>query len=127
MVSPVWPTPMPCAPLLDHLIRQNEERRGEHDPKRLRRLAVEDQLEPHGPHDRQIGWLDPLENATRVDAGLLIPVHDAATIAHEAASSNEFPEIVDHWQRMVRRECYTPIALAGKTVHAADDRRVVHQ
>jgi hypothetical protein len=32
-------------PLLEHLIRQDEERRGKGDPERLSRLEVEDQLE----------------------------------------------------------------------------------
>src|SRR2546422_1368957 len=42
---PVWPLPCPCVLLLDQLIRQDEECRGERDPECLRRLAVEDQLE----------------------------------------------------------------------------------
>jgi hypothetical protein len=88
-----------------HLVRLVEEQRGNAQTQFLRGLEVDDQLEPHGPHDRQIGRLDPLENADRVEAGLPIRVRDAAAIAHEAASGDEFPEIVDHWQRLARRQC----------------------
>ena len=42
------PLPCPCALLLEHLVRQEEERRGKRDPERLCGLAVEDQLELRG-------------------------------------------------------------------------------
>src|SRR4029434_3189739 len=50
------PPACPCPLLLDHLIRQKEERRGERDPERLRRLEVEDQLELHRLLHRQVPW-----------------------------------------------------------------------
>jgi hypothetical protein len=48
--------------LLNHLIRQDEERRGERDPERLRRLAVEDQRELGGLLHGQVGRLGPFED-----------------------------------------------------------------
>src|SRR4029453_2740324 len=50
------PSPFPCAYLLDHLVRQDEERRGERDSERLRRLEVEDQLELGGLLYGRGGW-----------------------------------------------------------------------
>src|SRR5262249_29985133 len=48
------PPACPCALLLDHLIRQDEERRGDGEAERLGGLEVDDQLEFRRPLDRQI-------------------------------------------------------------------------
>jgi hypothetical protein len=42
---------------LDHLVGAGEQRRWHLDPKRLRRLQIDDQLEFGGPQDRQVGRL----------------------------------------------------------------------
>ena len=55
-----------CTCLLDHLIRQDEERWGERDPERLRRLAVEDQLELHGLFHGQVGRFGAFEQAIHI-------------------------------------------------------------
>src|SRR6266571_7933234 len=60
------PLPRPCAFLFDHLIRQDEERWGERDPERLRRLAVEDQLELHGLFHGQVGRFGAFEKAIHI-------------------------------------------------------------
>jgi hypothetical protein len=57
------PLPCPCALLLDYLIRQDEEHRGERDPERPRRLAIEDQLELGGLLHREIGGLRAFQDA----------------------------------------------------------------
>src|SRR2546425_7732553 len=54
------PEPVCPARLLDHLVRQEEERRGERNPERLRGLAVEDQLELRGPLYGQVPRLSTL-------------------------------------------------------------------
>src|SRR5262245_42899832 len=53
--------PMGSVCLLDHLVRQDEERRGKRDPERLCRLAIEDQLKLHGLLDGEIRGLGALE------------------------------------------------------------------
>ena len=50
-----------------------------------RRLEVDDQLELGRLHDRQIGRLLALEDATGVDAGLTIGIGDVGSVAHQAA------------------------------------------
>src|SRR5262245_31599597 len=54
------PHPGLPARLLDHLIRQDEERRGERDPEGVGRLQVEHQVELGGLLHRQVRWFHPL-------------------------------------------------------------------
>src|SRR5262244_1688435 len=64
---PVWPLPCSCALLLDHLIRQDEEGRGERDPECLRRLAIEDQLELRGLLHGELRGLGALQQLIDID------------------------------------------------------------
>ena len=60
------PFPSRCirkvASLPDHLIRLEEDHRGDGQAQFLRGLQVDDQLELHGPFHREIGWLGTLED-----------------------------------------------------------------
>src|SRR5438128_815872 len=60
------PFPCPCTPLLDHLIRLEEERRGDGEAQSLGGLEVNDQLKPHGLLHRQVAGLGPLENLVHI-------------------------------------------------------------
>ena len=76
-----------CAWLFDHLIRLEEERRGDRQAERLGGLEIEDQLEGHGPFDGQVGGLGPFEE--------LIYEHGAAPVETVATAANEAGTIVN--------------------------------
>ena len=58
--------PLLHARLLDDLIRKDKQRRGERDAERLRRLAVEDELELPRPLYRQVRRLGAFQDAIHV-------------------------------------------------------------
>src|SRR5262249_19228231 len=72
-----------CALLLDHLVRQDQERRGECDPECLRRLHVEDQVELRRLLHRQVGGLGTLQNLVHIRRPTPPPVRRARRIAEE--------------------------------------------
>src|SRR5712692_3896223 len=47
--------------LLDHLVRLEEERRGDREAERLGGLEIDDELELHRPFHRQVGGLRAFE------------------------------------------------------------------
>src|SRR5271166_4552521 len=64
-------TSLRLAHLLDHLVGDGEHPRGHLDAERARRLQVDDKLEFGRLQHRQIGGLDALEDAARVDADVM--------------------------------------------------------
>ncbi len=53
---------------------------------------------------RQIGWFLAFENAPGIDAKLVVPIAEAAAIAHQAAGQRELTEWEDRGQRMPGRQ-----------------------
>lgn len=94
---------MCSARLLDHLIRQDEERRGERDPERLHRLAVEDQLELHGLLHGQVGRFRALEELVHVPGGAPVEVHQARGIGHEPSGVHEVALLRHHREPVLSR------------------------
>ena len=60
---------MPCASLLDHLVRLEEEGRGDREPERLGGLEIDAQLEFHGLLHRQVRRLGAFEDLVHKDRG----------------------------------------------------------
>jgi len=60
--------------LLDHLVGAHQQPGRKFDPERLRRFAVENQLDFCGLLDRQIGRFLAFENAPGIDASLVVPI-----------------------------------------------------
>ena len=58
------------APLLDHLVGPEEERRGDRHAERLRRLQIDDQLE-RSLLDGQVGRLDAVQDLVHKAGGAL--------------------------------------------------------
>src|SRR5438046_2762418 len=80
---PVCPLPCPCALLLDHLIRQDEERRGERDPEGVGRLQVEDQLELGGLLHRQVRRFGTLEDFVHVVSDVPPRIYSVHIVGHQ--------------------------------------------
>jgi hypothetical protein len=63
--------------LFDHLVGAGEDQRREGEPERFRSLEVDDQLEPGGLLDGQIGGLSPLRirsNSASSPSGSEVPI-----------------------------------------------------
>src|SRR6516162_4054929 len=61
-------TSLLLAHLFDHLVGDGEQDRWHGQPKCLRNLVIDHQLEPGRLHHRHVGRLFTLENAARIDA-----------------------------------------------------------
>src|SRR5262245_45532164 len=75
------PPPLPCTPLLDHLLGEDEQTRWHGEAERFGRLEVDEQLDFRGLLDRQVGRLLPLENPAGVDASQTVRVCQTAAVA----------------------------------------------
>src|SRR5215510_8488056 len=91
-------------PLLEHLIRQDEERRGKGDPKRLSRLEVEDQLEFRGLLYREVRGLGPLQDFVHVDGNSLGCLNAVWPIGDQPPSFHILFPPKDAWELMLRGE-----------------------
>src|SRR5262249_36201246 len=78
--------PVCPARLLDHLIRQEEQRWRDRDPERLGRLEVDDQLEFYGLLHRQVGGLGAFQDLVYVRGSTPEQIPNAYAIGHEPAS-----------------------------------------
>src|SRR5215510_8344868 len=85
-------------PLLEHLIRQDEERRGKGDPERLGCLEVEDQLEFHGLLYREVRWLGPLQDFVHVDGNTPDGLNAVWPIGHQPPSFHILFPPKDAWR-----------------------------
>src|SRR5207245_9913499 len=79
---------------LDGLVCPYQQRLRDRQPKRLRGLEVDDQLELSRLQDRQVRRPLTFENPAAVDACLAICVGDAAAVAHQAAEGGELAPLV---------------------------------
>src|SRR5262249_20992174 len=94
----------------DHLVGEREQPVRNLETKRLRGLEIDDQLEFGRQHDRQVGGLVALGNATDIDPDLLVKVADAGAVAHQTTRPRIIAELVDCMHRMPRGKCDQSIA-----------------
>src|SRR5712691_3887790 len=92
----------------NHLVRQNEERRGKRHAEGLGGLEVEDQLELHSPLDGQVSGLGAFEDLVHIGGRAPIQVAQVRRIAHEAARLHELPPPVHPRQLLLRRHVHNP-------------------
>src|SRR5207247_741111 len=68
----------------NHLVRQDEDHRGDGDPQGLGGLEVNAAFELHGLLHGQVPWLRPFENLVHVGGGASVPLLQTDAIGHEA-------------------------------------------
>src|SRR5215813_14130804 len=71
------------AGLPDHLVRLEEERRGDREAEGLGGLQVDDKLELHGLLHGQVRRLRPSQELVDVGRGALEPIEVRRTVSHE--------------------------------------------
>src|SRR2546428_5660500 len=92
------PSPCPCAPLLDHLIRLEKEGRGDGEAECFGGLEVNDQLELGGLLHRQLGGAGTFQNLVHVGGGLPVHPRSARPLGHEASPPYPLSPRVHHGQ-----------------------------
>jgi hypothetical protein len=90
--------------LLDHLVGEREQRRGNLEAERLRRLQIDDELELGHLQDRQVGWLLAHENAARIGAGLPKHIGKVRSVAHQPAGIDIITHRIARRNRVAHRQ-----------------------
>src|SRR5262249_25365805 len=104
--------PAPLHRLLEHLVRQDQERRGNREAEGLGGLEIDRALELHRPQNRPVGRLGPLEDLAGVEARLAIRLDQAGCVAHQAPGHDELAKGVDRGHGMARCQCHEVFAPA---------------
>ena len=86
---------------------------GDGEAERLRRLEVDDEIEPRRLLDRQVGWLGSLEDSVHVGRAAMEALGDARRVRHEAASLRELPGSETSRSTSFTSETYIEIAIPG--------------
>src|SRR5215813_14055002 len=89
------------AGLPDHLIRLEEEHRGDCQSEGLGGLEVEDQLKLHWLLNGQVGRLGPLQDLVHIGGRAAEEVRQAWSIAYQATGLHKFFPFVHGWQPML--------------------------
>src|SRR4029078_8624264 len=96
--------------LFDHLVGAGEKRWRDVDAELFRRLEIDYQLEFGGLHNRKVGWLFTLEDASDIDTCLPPSVRKVGTVADKAAKNGVHATVAD------RRD---PVAVSPRDVQAS--------
>jgi hypothetical protein len=81
----------PCARLLDHLVRLEQERRRDREAQGLGGLQVDDEIELHRPLHRQVPWLGAFRDAIHIVGRAPEQIREARSIAHQAPFGHGAP------------------------------------
>ena len=94
---------------------------GTFEAERLRGLEIDDQFEFGRLYDGKVSWPLALENATCIDADLLVCTSKARAIAHQTASSGELAVVINGGDFVACRQGSELIAAAGEKRIGNDD------
>src|SRR5262245_48734905 len=86
--------------LVDHLIRPPQHRLRDRQAQRLRRLEIDDELEPRGLLHRKVARPGAFEKLVDVARSVSELVEDARTEAHKSSCLCEFTELGSHGHPM---------------------------
>src|SRR5713226_3129093 len=89
-----------------HTIRLQQERLGNRQPKRLRRVQVDDQFELSWLRDREIGRLGPLEDPVDVSERRSERRDTSRSVRHQAPPVYVLAGSVDGWPPGLGREVH---------------------
>ena len=90
-------------------------------------LQIDGQLEFGRPHDRQIGRIGALENATDVDADQTMRIRKTAPVAHQPAGHDKLSKGKTSGNRMADRECGKLLAPINEEYIGANHERTCPQ
>src|SRR6476646_4806310 len=88
---------------LDHLVGEREQLIWDFETERLSGLEVDHELELCRQHNRQITRLLTFTDASGINAGLTVCIRNAGRVAHQAAGSDGFAEVIDRGHSMSGR------------------------
>src|SRR5262249_46135515 len=108
--------------LFDHLVCATEDRNRHADTERLGSLEVDVHLEFGGLLDGQLARIFAFEDAAGIDADQTESVSNVPSIAHQAASSNEFAVLVDRRHRVAGDQLAELYLLPGEKRIGADHK-----
>src|SRR5262249_34662907 len=91
------PTQLLCTSLLDHLVRLEQERRGEGEAERLGRLEVDDQVEFQGLLHGQVPRLGAVQNLVHIGGRAAVQVPQAWPIGQEPTRFHKLPPEGRRW------------------------------
>src|SRR5262245_53054646 len=95
--------------LLDHLIRLEQDLRGDGDAEGLGGLQVDGQIELRRLLHRQVSRLGAFEDLIDMDSSASAQVRPTWAIRHKTASLHPIPKTVYRWQSILGREVHNPL------------------
>ena len=107
--------------LLDYLIRPGQHRLWDRQPKRLRGLEVDDELELRRLLDGEIGRLGALQDLRHVGGSAPERVPEVRRIAHEATRLHVLPDGIYPRQAVLLREFGDPPPVVKEHHIGGDD------
>src|SRR5262249_29801507 len=105
----------------DHLVGVLQKWLRDSEAKRVRGLEIDNEFELARQLHWQIARLGALENPTGVDAGLVVPVANVRSVAHETASQNKLARPVQRRNGMARCQRNKLIAAAQEESISGDE------
>src|SRR5439155_9046916 len=100
-----------------------EDRWGDGETEHLGGLEIDDQLEPRGLLDGQIGRLGAIQDLCGVDSNLMIGGRGARPIADQAAELYELTPLVNRRNGIAGCQRHELLAPAGEEYIGADEER----
>src|SRR5262245_25072053 len=90
--------------LFDHLVGQGEQLVRDFEAERLSGLEVNYELKLGRQYDRKLSWLVAPENAASIDAGLMIGICSARSVAHQTTCFGNLAIRVNRGQSILCRQ-----------------------